>query len=92
MGSPPRVGWKKEREMRESVNNMVMQEAKMGMKMMVMIERMMMEWVYKEGEEGEEMMRIKMLMEDKREEMPAKWMEKMDKVKRVGEEERDKGG
>lgn len=92
MGSPPREGWKKEREMRESVNNMVMHDAKIGMKMMVNIERMMIEWVYKVGEEGEEMMRIKMLMEDKREEIPAKWIDKIDKVKRVGEEERDKGG
>ncbi len=38
------------------------------------------------------MIRIKMLREDKMEEMEAKWIEKMDKVKRVGEEERDKGG
>jgi hypothetical protein len=38
------------------------------------------------------MIRIKMFREDKMEEMEAKWMEKMDKVKRVREEERDKGG
>lgn len=38
------------------------------------------------------MMRIKMFREDKMEEMEAKWMEKMDKPKRRGEEEREKGG
>lgn len=92
MGSPPVVGWKKEREMVVSVNNMVIQEDKVGMNMMVKMEVMMIEWMYKVGEEGEEMMRIKMLMEDKMEEMEAKWMDKMDNVNVKGEEERDKGG
>lgn len=93
IGLPPREGWKKEREMRESVNNMVMEADKTGMKMMVNKERMMIEWVYKVYcWRGEEMMRIKMLREDKMEEIEAKWMEKIDKVKRIGWEERDKGG
>ncbi len=43
IGLPPREGWKKEREMRESVNNMVMEADKTGIKMTVKIERMMME-------------------------------------------------
>lgn len=47
-GEPPREGWKKERDKRESVNNIRMEEDKMGIKRMVKRERMMMEWMYKE--------------------------------------------